>query len=117
MIAVPVVPIERVVEILKVREEEVGKSIVVVITPGAGERLARIRDQSFVARDARECAVSVVVIEKVNAESIDQNQVEITIVVVVGPTAAVCIPNVVGDGAVGDLRERAVTVIMIEKIS
>jgi hypothetical protein len=108
--AIAVVVVEKIL-LVRIGDEEIEKTVVVVVAPGATERTATIRHNSS-GRYFGERAVPIVMIEKVVFVVIRHEEIEKTVVVVIAPRAACRVATVCDNSSGSDSGKRAVTVVM-----
>jgi len=114
--AVSPVPIEEVVLILAVGDEQVEITIVVVVAPGGTEGLAGVVDNRTLSDPLEYAASQVAIQEVVLVPTIGHEQVESAVVVVVPPRGGERGTAVTDDGPFVDLGEGAVTVVEVEEV-
>src|SRR4030095_10129270 len=115
-VRVAVVPIEKVRSAaLPVRDEEIEEAVVVVIAPRTTGGIAAVVHDAAGGHFG-ERAIAVVVIERlILPGTVGDKEVEEPIVVIVGPLTDFRLLRVGDDCARGDLRERAIAVVVIEE--
>ena len=114
MVAVAIVYEQSIDAILSFAQEEIGIAIIVTVAPGHSESDPWLSSRDAVGQPG-EGAVAVVVIQIIGSKPVRGEQIKISIVIKIRPSAAQS-RGVIGDNAIRYLRKCSVPIIVVEEV-